>query len=86
MNQVWAIDVVHDACTNGQKLKCLMVTEELTRDGLAIEVAGPFRLRYVIAVLSRLVSDHGAPMFIRSDNGPELVSGAILKCITDGAT
>ena len=83
MNQVWAIDFVHDACANGQKLKCLTVAEEFTREGLAIEVAGAIRSRHVIDVLSRLVSERGAPMFIRSDNGPEFVSRAILKWVTD---
>jgi putative transposase len=37
----------------------------------------------VIEVLSRLVSTHGAPMFLRSDHGPELVSRAILQWITE---
>ena len=32
-------------------------------------------------VLARLVSIHGAPAFMRSDNGPEFVSNAILKWI-----
>jgi putative transposase len=32
----------------------------------------------VIEVLSRLVSVHGAPRYLRSDNGPEFVSRAIL--------
>jgi putative transposase len=35
----------------------------------------------VIEVLSRLVSVHGAPLFMRSDNGPEFVSRAILEWI-----
>ena len=39
-NQVWAYDFVHDACANGQKLKCLTVIDEFTRECLAIDVAG----------------------------------------------
>lgn len=35
----------------------------------------------MIEVLSRLVSLHGAPLFMRSDNGPEFVSQAILEWI-----
>lgn len=52
INQVWAIDLVHDACANGRKINCQMVAEEFTREGLAIEVAGAIRLRDVIDVLS----------------------------------
>jgi putative transposase len=32
-------------------------------------------------VLARLVSIHGAPRYLRSDNGPEFVSKAILKWV-----
>jgi len=34
-------------------------------------------------VLSRLVSEHGAPTFRRSDNGPEFVSNAILAWLAE---
>jgi hypothetical protein len=78
-NQVWAYDFVHDACANGQKLKCLTVIDEFTRECLAIDVAGSIRSARVIDVLSRLISAHGTPAFLRSDNGPEFVSKAILE-------
>ena len=81
--QVWAYDFVHDACANGQKLKCLTVVDEFTKESLAIDVAGSIRSRQVIEVLSRLVNLHGAPRYLRSDNGPEFVSRAILKWARD---
>jgi len=77
-NQVWAYDFVFDACANGQKLKCLTVIDEWTREALAIDVAGRLRSGRVIEVLSKLVSERGAPRVIRSDNGPEFVSMAVL--------
>jgi putative transposase len=78
-NQVWSYDFVFDWCANGQHLKCLTVTDEWTREGLAIEVDGRIRSGRVIEVLSRLVSERGAPLYLRSDNGPEFVSRALLK-------
>jgi putative transposase len=33
----------------------------------------------VIEVLTQLVSTHGAPRYLRSDNGPEFVATAILR-------
>jgi putative transposase len=42
-------------------------------------VAGSIRSGRVIDVLTRLISAHGAPTFLRSDNGPEFVSKAILE-------
>jgi len=78
-NSVWCYDFVFDACANGQQLKCLTVIDEYTRECLAIDVAGSIRSKRVIDVLSRLISIHGAPRYIRSDNGPEFVSVALLK-------
>jgi putative transposase len=82
-NQVWSYDFVFDWCANGQQLKCLTVTDEWTKEGLAIEVDGRLRSGRVIEVLSRLVSERGAPRIPRSDNGPEFVSQALLKWIAD---
>ena len=80
--QVWAYDFVFDACANGQQLKCLTVIDEYTRECLAIDVAGSIRSARVIEVLSKLVSVHAAPKYLRSDNGPEFVSRAVLKWLT----
>ena len=80
-NQVWSYDFVFDRCANGQQLKCLTVTDEFTKEGLAIDVDGRIRSPRVIDVLSRLVSERGAPSFLRSDNGPEFVSRALLSWI-----
>ena len=82
-NQVWAYDFIFDACANGQKLKCLTVIDEFTRECLAIDVAGSIRSTRVIEVLSRLISERGAPVFLRSDNGPEFVSHAILGWLAE---
>lgn len=81
-NQVWAYDFVYDACANGQQLKCLTVIDEYTRECLAIDVAGSIRSARVIELLTRLVSTHGAPRYLRSDNGPEFVSRAVLRWLT----
>jgi putative transposase len=80
-NQVWSYDFVFDHCANGQQLKCLTVTDEFTKEGLAIDVDRRIRSPRVIDVLARLVSERGAPTFLRSDNGPEFVSKALLSWI-----
>jgi len=80
-NEVWSYDFVFDRCANGQQLKCLTVNDEFTKGGLAIAVDGRIRSPRVIEVLARLVSERGAPAFLRSDNGPEFVSKAILSFI-----
>ena len=78
-HHVWAYDFVYGRCANGEQLKCLTLVDEWTRECLAIEVSGSIRSRQVIDVLARLVSTYGAPRYLRSDNGPEFVSRAILR-------
>jgi len=82
-NQVWAYDFVFDGCANGHQLKCLTVIDEFTRECLAIDVAGSIRSGRVIEVLAKLLSVRGAPKHLRSDNGPEFISKAVLKWLVD---
>ncbi len=79
--QVCAYDFVFDACANGQTLKCLPVTDEYTREWLAIDVAGGIRSGRVIEVLAWLVSAHAAPTYLQCKSGPELVSRAVLRWV-----
>lgn len=82
-NSVWSYDFVFDACANGQPLKCLTVVDEYTREALAIDIAGSIRSSRVIEVLSKLISVRGAPRYLRSDNGPEFVSRALLEWVAE---
>jgi len=50
-NEVWAYDFVFDGCGNGQKLKCLTLIDEFTKESLAIDVAGTIRITRVVKVL-----------------------------------
>jgi putative transposase len=79
LNHVWAYDFIYDWCADGRALKCLTVVDEFTRECLEIDAAGSIRSGRVIEVLSRLVSVHGAPRYLRSDNGPEFIATAILQ-------
>jgi len=79
INHVWAYDFVFDTCADGRTLKCLTVLDEFTRECLAIDVAGGIRSGRVLEVLAQLVSLHGAPRHLRSDNGPEFVARAVLR-------
>jgi putative transposase len=39
-NEMWDYDFVSDACASGQQLKCRMIVDGYTREGLAIDVWG----------------------------------------------
>ena len=60
-------------------MKCLTVLDEYTCESLAIDVSGSLRSARVIEVLAQLISLRGAPRYLRSDNGPEFVSRALLR-------
>jgi putative transposase len=81
-NHVWAIDFVFDTLADGRSLKCLTVVDEWTRECLAIDVGSGIRAARVVDVLAQLVSLRGAPRHLRSDNGPEFVSMAVLRWMT----
>lgn len=57
----------------------LTVIDEFTRESLAIKTARRLRAENVLKTMADLFEAHGPPMFIRSDNGPELVATALRK-------
>jgi putative transposase len=73
-NHVWSYDFVHDATTDGRRLKCLTVLDEYTREGLAISCARSITADDVVQVLQRLFAHRGAPIYVKSDNGPEFMA------------
>jgi putative transposase len=82
-NQVWAYDFVFDGCANGDKLTCLTMVDEFTKESLCIDVAGSIRSKRLIQLLEQLIQERGCPMVLRSDHGPEFVSIALLQWAAD---
>jgi transposase InsO family protein len=66
-----------DQTEDGRRLKLLPVVDEHTRECLTVEVARHFTAQDVVRTLDRLFKERGAPMFIRSDNGPEFIATAV---------
>jgi putative transposase len=73
-NQEWALDFVHDAVECGRAIRVLSVVDAYTRECLALEVDTSFASRRVTRVLEVIIGEHGQPLAIRCDNGPELTS------------
>jgi putative transposase len=76
-NHVWCLDFCFDWCLNGTKLKILVVKDEFTREWLHVEVATSITGRKVRQTLEKLFAEHGAPVFLRSDNGPEFIARSL---------
>jgi putative transposase len=74
---VWRYDFVPDQTEDGRRLKMLVVLDEYARESLTIEVQRRIRAPAVPATLEYLFAVRGAPQYLRSDNGPEFIAGAI---------
>jgi putative transposase len=75
--QLWAYDVVEDALGDGRKLKILTVMDAFTREGLAVDVGRTTSAERVLGVLRTRIAEHGAPEYLRSDNGAAFVADAV---------
>jgi transposase InsO family protein len=74
---VWSYDFKFDATDDTRPLKIFTVMDEFTRRALVTKVARSFKAVDVVAELERLEAIHGAPQFMRSDNGPEFIAGRV---------
>lgn len=81
-NAVWTVDFLEDRTVTGQKLRLLTVTDEFTRESLAIEVGRSLPAVKVAAILERVIGERGtAPGYLRSDNGPEFLAQVLRGCL-----
>ena len=85
-NHVWSYDFMFDALHNGRRLKVLTVEDEFTREGLAIKVDKSIKAKDVICTLVDLFSERGAPMYLRSDNGPEFIEKTLKRWLAQNGT
>jgi len=75
-----------DALHNGRRLKILTLEDEFTREGLAIKVDKSIKAKDIICILADLFSQRGAPMDLRSDNGPEFIEKALEEWLVRNGT
>jgi transposase InsO family protein len=68
-NHVWSYDFVEDRTHDGRKFRMLNVIDEYTRQCLTIVVRRRFTAGHVVETLADLMTLHGVPEHIRSDQG-----------------
>ena len=76
-NHVWALDFQFDQTSNCRVLKYLNITDEFTKEALAIEVERSMSGDDIVTVMEALINVHGAPEFVRMDNGTEMTSNTV---------
>jgi transposase InsO family protein len=78
-DDVWTWDFIHDRTAAGRPLKWFAITDEYTRECLALEVDRSITAERIVDVLTNLFLTRGVPKHVRSDNGPEFIAGAIRR-------
>ncbi|MCB1530512.1 MAG: IS3 family transposase [Rhodospirillales bacterium] len=78
IDQVWILDFISDALSDGRRFRVLGVMEQCARECLTLEADTFIPGLRVVRELDLLVAKRGAPEIIVSDNGPELTSRAVL--------
>ena len=68
---------------DGRKIRFLNILDESTRECLASIPRRSWRNHDVIEVLSDLVLQRGAPLYLRSDNGSEFTANKIREWLKD---
>ncbi|MEO6845909.1 MAG: IS3 family transposase, partial [Chthoniobacterales bacterium] len=82
-NHVWAWDFVADYTQRGGKLRVFTLIDEYTRECHVLHSDRSIGSLDVLAVVAEMVARHGAPRFIRSDNGPEFIATAIQRWLKE---
>jgi len=77
-DHVWAIDFCFDQTADLRTLKILAITDEFTKEAMAIEVHRSIDADHTVRVLENIVAVTGRrPELVRMDNGPELTANAL---------
>jgi hypothetical protein len=85
-NHVWTYDIVEDRTERGGKLRILNVLDEFGREALAQQVEPSISAVKVVSTLRWLFLLHGAPEYIRSDNGGEFIAAAVKEWLEKSGT
>jgi len=86
IDDVWAMDFIHDGTSAGGSLKMLVIEDEFTRECLALEVGGGrFGGAGVSDVLTELFAIRGVPAGLRSDNGKEFIGADVRRILKAAA-
>jgi putative transposase len=78
-NERWSLDFVHDRPRTNRRFRILAVGDDCTRENLALEADFSFSGERVTRVLDTIATVRGYPKTIVMDNGPEMVSLAMLR-------
>lgn len=71
---VWTWDFIADATVRGGALRMLTILDEHTRECHVLRADRALRSQDVLRWLQKAIEEHGAPEYLRSDNGSEFIA------------
>ena len=77
INQCWSMDFMHDQLSDGRSIRLFNVIDDFNREALAIDIDFSLPADRVVRSLDQVIEWRGKPVSIRSDNGPEYISGTL---------
>jgi transposase InsO family protein len=80
---VWTWDFIADATVRGGALRMLTILDEHTRECHVLRADRALRSEDVLEWLKKAVQEHGAPEYIRSDNGSEFIARAVQQWLAE---
>jgi len=78
INQVWSLDFLSDALSDGRRFRVLNVMDQCSRECLTLLADTSIGGARVVRELDELVDRYGKPLCIVSDNGTEFTSCVVL--------
>jgi transposase InsO family protein len=78
-NHVWTWDFIADATVRGGTLKMLTILDEHTRECHVLWAERALKAADVLEWLEKAIGQHGAPEFLRSDNGSEFIARIVQR-------
>ena len=73
-NVEWAMDFMSDTLVNGRSIRTLNIIDHYNLECKCIRIDYSMPAVRVIEVLEEVISEHGKPSRLRTDNGPEFTS------------
>jgi len=78
-NEVWSMDFVFDRVASGRTIKLLVIVDDATHECVAIVPEHTIGGDHLTRILDGICAQRGAPVTIRTDNGPEFCGKAMLN-------
>jgi transposase InsO family protein len=80
---VWTWDFIADATVRGGALRLLTILDEHTRECHVLWAERALRSQDLLTWLQKAIEQHGAPEYLRSDNGSEFIAKIVQRWLAE---